>query len=590
MTHVYRLAMSAALLFCALAIPRTSAASGTPRWSPEQLAAFADIVVIARVDELVPGWDPDTNAIYTYVHLSVDRVLKGVVPQPQIVVKQLGGRVGGVGLHVADQAAFTVGETALLFLEVRPRDGTLYTSALWQGKWSVESDAVGRPMLLRREPDHGDGGRIDRASVNAIERSVARAPRGRQRDDIAFVPLGHELAPAGVAVASTYAFTLLGPLRYLFSPAVDMQAGGQPGLPGGGVQEILSAIGKWNNAGATFRYGLGTADVRPRCTTEELGNGRVTITFMDPCSEMSNEGGTLAIGGSYYFTGGAGSVDGTEFNRASEGFIVTNDGPTALQYLTTAGCFEDVQTHELGHVLGLGHSLDPNAIMFPTINAGCAAGARSLGTDDVAGIGYIYGFRVSGLATAPTLAPAVVQVTVNGATSVVVSWTPVEALSNVDVLAATSYRIDFRQGHQDGGPVLASFTTTSTSITVAIPPGLTGSFNVVVTPINADGGGPPSFRRDFVICGTLPGAIAGLTGSVGNGIARASWMPSPGATSYQVTVGSVQGAADVYAPVDLGNATSAQAAVGPGFRAWLRLVAINACGTSAPADLFLSEP
>ena len=58
-------------------------------------------------------------------------VLKGWIPE-RIVLRQLGGTVDDLGLFVGGQARFTVGETALVFLEVRPRDDSLYTTALWE--------------------------------------------------------------------------------------------------------------------------------------------------------------------------------------------------------------------------------------------------------------------------------------------------------------------------------------------------------------------------------------------------------------------------------------------------------------------------
>lgn len=48
-----------------------------------------------------------------------------------------------------------------------------------------------------------------------------------------------------------------------------------------------------------------------------------------------------------------------------------------------------VAIHEIGHNLGLGHSEDPNAIMF----ASYRGPSRTLGTDDIAGIQALYGIR-----------------------------------------------------------------------------------------------------------------------------------------------------------------------------------------------------
>lgn len=48
---------------------------------------------------------------------------------------------------------------------------------------------------------------------------------------------------------------------------------------------------------------------------------------------------------------------------------------------------ETVAAHEIGHTLGLAHSNDPNALMFPSYNGP----HRSLDQDDIAGIQSIYG-------------------------------------------------------------------------------------------------------------------------------------------------------------------------------------------------------
>src|SRR5262245_19056117 len=120
-----------------------AAASSGPRWSMRQLARFADAIVVGRVAAVSSGWDGAADTIYTYVSVDVSEVIKGGLQTGRMTIKQLGGAAGPIGLEVFDQASFASGEEVLLFLERRPRDRTLYTAALAQGKWSMRRRADG---------------------------------------------------------------------------------------------------------------------------------------------------------------------------------------------------------------------------------------------------------------------------------------------------------------------------------------------------------------------------------------------------------------------------------------------------------------
>ena len=316
--------------------------------------------------------------------------------------------------------------------------------------------------------------------------------------------------------------------------------------------------------------------IRPYCASSPPGFLRVTIAFNDPCDEISDSGPTISLGGSYH-SGPGGTVNGVVFGQAFGGFIVLGNGALAQQYLTQSGCFADVQLHELGHVLGLDHSADGNAIMFPTLHDNCGSGPNPLGQDDLAGLFFIYPPTSGGPGT-PTNVVAVPSGSVLN-----VSWT-----APVGTPAPTGYRLDFRSG----GTIVASTTTgPSTSVSVSIPPGTQGVFTVTVTALAGSTPGSPSAPVTFTLggagCPTPPPTPTGLTGSIVGGIASVQFNPASGATSYIVQVGTAPGLSNLF-NANIGDRTSASGAVPGGFQGYVRVFAVNACGRSAPtADFFL---
>ena len=68
-----------------------------------------------------------------------------------------------------------------------------------------------------------------------------------------------------------------------------------------------------------------------------------------------------------------------------------------LTYPDLLGCAE----HELGHSLGLDHSADPTAVMYPTFQRMSGPGTGYLTADDIAGIRAIYGAGVGSVTPLP---------------------------------------------------------------------------------------------------------------------------------------------------------------------------------------------
>jgi len=547
-----------------LALASITQASIGPKWTDEQLAAFSDAIVAGRVVDLSTGWDPDVNTIYTYVTIDVSEVLKGDLSTGLLTIKQIGGVVGEVGLSIVDQASFERGEEVLLFLEARPRDRSLYTTALWQGKWNLQITPAGR-AAVRQFPASST---LDQLSLDSLRATVRTADVRRDTGAL-------NTRPVDSLSATPQPFVFMSmPYRYSFNPPVLVQSGGQPGLAGGGFAEIQASINRWNAAGSSFAF-RSDGTTGPRCTTELLNNSAVTISFMDPCGEISNDGGILALGGSYSLTSGT-TVNGQFFRTAVEGFVVNNDSTFALNFLTQSGCFADVQLHELGHVLGLGHSADSRAIMFASINNSCSSGPNGLGVDDIQGLLFIY--PGSGNVTPPGSAPASVSVVVNGTASITVSWSAVQGESLPS--AATSYRLDFRASPT--GPVIQAVPATGTSITLAIPTGITGTFYVSVTGLNSAGPGPSSAPVAFTIGGggptTPPPAPSSVTATINGRNVSVTWPGASGATSYFVTA-TLNGI--VVFNQNIGNNTTVAATSVPPGSYTVTVFSVNAAGQSA---------
>ncbi len=154
--------------------------------------------------------------------------------------------------------------------------------------------------------------------------------------------------------------------------------------------------------------------------------------------------------------------------------------------------------------------------------------------------------------------------------------------------APTSHRLDFLQG----GASFASVTSgAATSVSLMFPAGLHGAFAVRVTAFNGAIAGPPSPLFDFIIgpaC-TLPTAPV-VSGGIVNGTATISWSAVAGATSYIVSAGTTAGGTNLFPATNIGPTTSVGASGLPaGFQAFVRVIAVNACGQQSPPTDFLLQ-
>jgi hypothetical protein len=122
-------------------------------------------------------------------------------------------------------------------------------------------------------------------------------------------------------------------------------------------------------------------------------DGVNTLSFSDPCAELPAS--VLAMTVTWFFASDTMDTNGVTFSHIVESDIVFS---AKLPYTDNAGAgpgcsdaydIRGVTAHEVGHLLGLGHSFEREATMYPSLGK-CDPTKATLHADDRAGAAFIY--------------------------------------------------------------------------------------------------------------------------------------------------------------------------------------------------------
>jgi hypothetical protein len=155
-------------VFCSPAAATTVVQFGTA-----QLADLSNTIVRGTVTQIEARMHPEHHFIYTYVSLRVEEVFKGdpSLQGSEIILQELGGRIGDKIHFVSGIPTFRPGEEVLSFLEDRP-DNLYRTYGMVQGKFSVELDPRTGVEILTRPGDLNEAALA--SLVNVTDLSPAR--------------------------------------------------------------------------------------------------------------------------------------------------------------------------------------------------------------------------------------------------------------------------------------------------------------------------------------------------------------------------------------------------------------------------------
>ncbi|MEW6129567.1 MAG: matrixin family metalloprotease [Acidobacteriota bacterium] len=390
------------------------------------MVVSARAIVIGEVSDISTGVQNDR--VYSYIRLKVEEVIKGKNISSEVVLKQPGGEYGDLGTLIFGMPKFEVGKKVLVYLDSWA-DGALRVHQMFLGKFDITKDASTNQFFVTR--DQGENVQLftrantastRRAELNTFksrlwnlyESNFSRAEKFEEETygDLPMLAEPLEFASLRQRGQISPMWVTLNPPQppRWFEPDSGQSIAyyvNRDGAPSPiVVDDVDAALRAWTE-GTTLRFHLGGETSACQAGV----NGSITVVFNNCDGSFSRSdgcSGILGVGGiSKYLPSQSKSVNGMTFYKSLEGMVSLN--PYGLCNVMNRCDLQETLTHELGHALGLGHTTDEIATMWPITHFDNRC--NSLLGDDIQGIRFMYGSTGGALniTTGTDLLPATVN-------------------------------------------------------------------------------------------------------------------------------------------------------------------------------------
>jgi hypothetical protein len=138
------------LVLLQVSIPRSSLATVVSYLSSEDLVHRADLIVIGSCVEKTSEWGAKSERIFTYVRITPEKCLKGGRCPSEVIVRQVGGRVGALALTIPGTPKFEPSEKVILFLKETP-SAFYQVIGLSQGKFTIIHKGKSGKSYVKRD-------------------------------------------------------------------------------------------------------------------------------------------------------------------------------------------------------------------------------------------------------------------------------------------------------------------------------------------------------------------------------------------------------------------------------------------------------